>query len=505
MAPWRYPLLWAAAGLAVGIWLEATLGIGGVAGLVALVPIAWWIDKRIGYARLAWTLPLMGSLGYLRSYTASLEPGSPIKHLRGHLVRLTGYTTEAPFRSRKTYRLVVEAESAYAFFYQQAFPVTGTLLLYVRDSTVATLPIGTRIRAIVRLDSVRYNASYWQRQGITVSAFADSVASAGIAWGYGAGYIKRLRQRLIQAIEAHFPGEGSPLALIEALLLGYTRGLDPETRAAFQLSGTAHILAVSGMHVSLVLMLWLFLLRQLPPRWSFHPISQSVLIGLIVFYGFLTGAAPSAMRAVLMGSVAILARMFHKPYFPLNALGFAAFVQLSVDPQVLFNLGFLLSYAAVGGIMAYFGLFRALLSGHQPRRKKEKAWVAYLKDLIAISLAAQIGTLFLSWSYFGKFPAYFLLANLVAVPLSTALTFAAVGWVALLWVPVLREGIGWAVYGLAYALITSVKGLSLLPGASLSLPPLSPWAGVPLTLAALGMGAYLHHRYKKAQETPWLV
>lgn len=449
----------------------------------------------------------MGSLGYLRSYTASLEPGHSVKHLRGHLVRLTGYTTEAPFRSRKTYRLIVEAESVYAFLYQQAFPVTGTLLLYVRDSARATLPIGTRIRAIVRLDSVRYNASYWQRQGVEVSAFADSVIAEGIAWSYGAGYIKRLRQRLIQAMEAHFPGKGSPLALIEALLLGYTRGLDPETRAAFQLSGTAHILAVSGMHVSLVLMLWLFLLRQLPPRWSFHPVSQSLLIGLIVFYGFLTGAAPSAMRAVLMGSVAILARMFHKPYLPLNALGFAAFVQLSADPQVLFNLGFLLSYAAVGGIMAYFGLFRALLSGKdkKSRKKKEKAWVAYLKDLIAISLAAQAGTFFLSWSYFGRFPAYFLLANLVAVPLSTALTFAAVGWVALLWVPALREGIGWAVYGLAYALIASVKGLSLLPGASLSLPSLSPWAGVPLTLIALGIGAYLHHRYKKAQETPWLV
>ncbi len=144
------------------------------------------------------------------------------------------------------------------------------------------------------------------------------------------------------------------------------------------------------------------------------------------------------MRAVLMGSTALLARMLYRPYAALNALGFAAFVQLLFSSKVIYNLGFQLSYAAVAGILAWYGPFRQLLNSLE----RLPYAGGYLRDLLAVSLAAQLGTLGLSWAYFGQFPLYFLVANLVAIPLSTLLSYTGFLWLLTLKVPFSQYGFG---------------------------------------------------------------
>jgi competence protein ComEC len=297
------------------------------------------------------------------------------------------------------------------------------------------------------------------------------------------------------------PKEDASLAVIQALLLGYKRGVDPETRQAFQLSGTAHILAVSGMHVGLVLTLWLFLLRRFPPLWSHHPVSQVALLFWIVFYGLLTGASPSAMRAVIMSSVALIARMLYKPYFALNALGFAAFLQLSFSPTLLYDVGFQLSYAAVGGILAFYTGVLKLLR-YTP---KDSSILKYLKELIAISVAAQAGTFLLGWAYFGRLPLYFLVANLLAVPVATGLTFVGMFWLFCLPIPVLAKLVAWGPHLLAKLLIAIVYFLSQLPGASVELPRFPPGMAALLSLLLLIGGGVLVERYLRKGETPWVV
>jgi len=356
------------------------------------------------------------------------------------------------------------------------------------------------VRATLRLDTIQYGVAYWARQGVHLSGFTSRLEVGALEPAYVWGYFLRLRQALLQSLRRTAPRQDYVESVLEALLLGYKRGVDPETRAAFQLSGAAHILAVSGMHVGLVLTLWLFLLRHLPAGWAFHPVSQVALLLLVLLYGLLTGASPSAMRAVIMGGVALLARMLYKPYLALNALGFAAFIQLSLDPALLHNVGFQLSYAAVGGILAFYGPLRDLFRG----KIFTTSWGAYLRDLIALSLSAQAGTLLLSWAYFGRLPLYFLLTNLLAVPLATAATFAAVGWLMLSPWPVVGALAAWPAYGLTWLMVQAVKAVSRLPGSALELPPLPlPWA-IGLTLLLLGGGGWALHRSRR-KETLWIT
>lgn len=503
MPAWRYPFVWAAGGLIAGILLGEltyTYALPGLLLLMGFAAYAWFVRR---WGRLVWAVPLFALVGWGRAWVEKkVNAPEGVQPLIGQLVFLSGYLIEEVLPTRKAYRLLLQADSVYLYRTGRSATIHGRVLLYVRDSSVLKLLPGGRVKAICRLDSVRFGQAYWMRQGVYLSGFSDRIQSGEIERAYWRGYFQRMRQRLIARMQASAPVEGAPLAVIQALLLGYRRGVDPEVREAFQISGTAHILAVSGMHVGLVLSLWLFLLGRLPAAWGRHWFSQSVLISLVAFYGFLTGASPSAMRAVIMGSLAILARVIQQPYRPLNALGFAAFLQSAVDPLVVYQYGFQLSYAAVGGIMAFYAPLRTrLITGS----RREPPFLSYVKDILAISIAAQAGTFFLSWAYFGRFPLYFLLSNLIAIPLATGVAFTAVGWIMLLFIPGVETLAGYPVYGLAWLLVESVRFLSALPGASLSLPPLPPQVGVLATLSlTVGGGVWLHRRMQ-AERMSWLV
>ncbi len=492
-----YPFLWIGAGSVMGI----LLAYWGIRGLIVALTIGvgaillWWkgwADRGI------WGLGLFALLGWLRAWWDNQPPPNALPCLIGKTGYLHAYILEEPLPTRKAIRLLLRA-TAFQYSHQSlSYPTAGRLLLYTHDTSALSLPPGQRLLVLARLDSVKFGQAYWQAQAVYVSTFSNDWKALDIEETYLMGYFYRWRHSLIQAMRERFPDQSAARALVEALLLGYKRGLDPETRAAFQLSGTAHILAVSGLHVGLVLTFTLFLLgRLLPPGSDRHPAVTLSLIGLLFFYGFLTAASPSAIRAVLMGSTALLARMRYRPYAALNALGFAAFIQLLFSPNVLYNLGFQLSYAAVAGILAWYAAFRQLLDGLE----RLPYAGGYLRDLLAVSLAAQLGTLGLSWAYFGQFPLYFLVANLLSIPLATLLSYAGVLWLLMLKVPFLSTALGWSTLFLSKSLIFTVSLITTLPGKALALPALPATAGIALSLAAI-LGGFLYQalRPKKKVE-----
>jgi len=479
-----HPSLWIGVGSVMGL-LFAERGLWGlvIASGVALSAFGvWWkgwSDRGI------WALGVFAVLGWLRGWWDNQPHPDALHHFIGKAGYLYGYLLEEPVRTAKAVRLLLRG-SRFHFSQDTAFyPIHGKLLLYTRDTSALHLPPGQRLLVVARLDSVRFGQTYWHAQGVYVSTFSDSWKPLELEKSYLMGYFYRWRLWLIRAIREYFPGSDPSRTLIEALLLGYKRGLDPEVRSAFQLSGVSHILAVSGLHVGLVLTFALFLVgRLLPAGADRKPYVIIPLIGMLFFYGFLTAASPSAVRAVLMGSVALVARMLYRPYAALNAMGLACFLQLLADSKVLYNLGFQLSYAAVAGILAWYSPFRQFLSGFDrlPRLG------TYIKDLIAISLAAQLGTLGISWAYFGQFPVYFLLANLVTIPVATALSYVGVLWLLVYGVPFLGVGLGWGAAILAEGLLKVVSFVSALPGKAIALPPISPAIGLFFSLAAILAG-----------------
>lgn len=200
-------------------------------------------------------------------------------------------------------------------------------------------------------------------------------------------------------------------AIASALVLGITDGLDNELLDAYSATGTMHILAVSGLHISLI---YFILLRMFSPlnrfrggRWGIAFIS----LALLWLYAIVTGLSPSVLRAVMMFSFLAVARPWARSTNIYNTLAVSAFCLLFYDPFLIFSVGFQLSYLAVLGIVY---IYPRILQLWEPRTTV----TIELWKLCAVSIAAQLVTFPLGLLYFHQFPNYFLLSNLLVVPLS---------------------------------------------------------------------------------------
>lgn len=196
-----------------------------------------------------------------------------------------------------------------------------------------------------------------------------------------------------------------------ALILGHKDEISEDIQTAYAGTGATHVLAVSGLHVGIVYLIFqIFLLNRI--TW-FHPIWKvaKVVIPLLGIWSFalLTGMPPSVKRAATMFSIFILGTALTRTKNAYNILAASAFCILFIDPYLIMNVGFQLSYCAVFSIL-YF----------QPRIAKQ--WLIknkignYLWQLSAMSIAAQIGTAPLALFYFHQFPIYFLLSGLIVIP-----------------------------------------------------------------------------------------
>ncbi len=264
--------------------------------------------------------------------------------------------------------------------------------------------------------------------------------------------------------------EEEPLALVSALVLGYKDLMEAEQRQAFSSAGVAHILAVSGMHVSILFLLLDKLLFFIKPGRAGLCFKQSLLMALLWFYSFVTGMSASVLRAVLMCSVSALGLCLGKRSNSWNILAFSAFVLLIVNPCYLLDVSFQLSFVAVASILlflpqAVFYLGVITERSAPPARKgiKDKI-VGIYRDTLLLSLVAQLGTAPLSVLYFNQFPQYFLLGNLLLVPLTTVLFYLSFCLILLSPLPWLRDLLAWPVNALAGFFCDSSAFIEKMPG-----------------------------------------
>jgi competence protein ComEC len=224
-------------------------------------------------------------------------------------------------------------------------------------------------------------------------------------------------------------------AMASALVLGLKDDIDQETKQAYANTGTTHIMAVSGLQVGLLFGLITWALQRLfggAPGFRYW--SAGVGLAVIWSYTLVTGCSASVLRAAVMFSFIIVARVSERQSRMYNTLAVAAFVLLCYDPYLLADVGFQLSFLAVLSIV----YLQPLISGWfdfkniaarrqrpwQPRPVR-KLWQAagWSADAVwqatALTLAAQVATFPLGLYYFHQFPLSFLLSNLVAVPLSS--------------------------------------------------------------------------------------
>ena len=261
-------------------------------------------------------------------------------------------------------------------------------------------------------------ASQWQHLSP-----ADSTSSR-------ASFISRLRQHTWDIYHREGFGE-SNYAVLTALTTGYKEELTDELTQTYSLSGASHLLAVSGLHVGLIYALATFLLNLIGfvrrNRW----IRTLLILAILIVFALFTGLSPSVVRAVVMAGLFLVADTLQRNQRPGNSLLIAAFFMLLFRPSWLFEVGFQLSFCAVAGILYFAPRLQKLL---QPTH----AATRYIWQLSCVSVAAQIGTLPLVCHYFGQMPLYFLLTNLVAIPLTTLILYTAIALLVcapLPWVP----------------------------------------------------------------------
>ena len=222
------------------------------------------------------------------------------------------------------------------------------------------------------------------------------------------------------------------LPLAKAMFLGNKGELSKEVRASFSHAGLSHILAISGLHVGIVFICFNLLLFPLNLLMHGRKIRMSLLLLFLLFYMILTGASPAVVRAVCMLGSVIVLRLFNLRYSAINIMAFSAWLQWVYDPAILFQPGFQLSYTAVFGLLLFYPLSQTLMKGPFLLLNTLNGWMV-------ISLLASLFTAPLILYYFGEFPVYFLLANVLASALSFFLVLGGCLWMLFVNVPFLSE------------------------------------------------------------------
>ncbi len=219
--------------------------------------------------------------------------------------------------------------------------------------------------------------------------------------------------------------ETAPRAMIEALVLGQRQNVNPEITKSFRDAGVIHILALSGLHVGIILLILRFLtkgiLRVKYGRWI-----QSIFIIVFLWcFAILTGLSPSIMRAVTMFSFVAVGMNIKRKASTFHSLTLSAFFLLLVDARLLFQVGFQLSYMAVFAIVLLQPILKSLWPWHN--KVKNFFW-----NIFTVTLAAQIGVAPLSIFYFHQLPGLFLVANMMLLPLLPFIIGGALLLIALL-------------------------------------------------------------------------
>jgi competence protein ComEC len=347
----------------------------------------------------------------------------------------------------KTYKALSEISVVY--HQQKARKVTGKAMIYFRkDSVAPQLKYGDVILVRSNLQEIKNAGNpggfdykrYALFNGITHQLFVKSNEYKKPPQQHTSLFYKKMyefRSYILQTIRKYVKGE-METSIAEALLIGYRDDLDKDLVQAYSNTGVVHIIAVSGMHLGLIYGLLMFLLKGMNRNKRLKIIKAVLIITLLWLFSLLTGASASVLRAVLMFTAIVGAEVIDRKGTIYNSMAASAVVLLLVNPFLLWDVGFQLSYAAVLSIVLFmkpiynwFSIQNKLLDG--------------LWKLNALTLSAQILTLPLCMYHFHQAPTLFLITNLVAVPLSSLVLFVLIFLMIISPIAIIANATGWLI------------------------------------------------------------
>lgn len=379
-------------------WILPGAAIAGISALMFFVRNG----EHRSFKAAAWMLLgcAAGFLWYVGFQSRILEPAASL-HGKTETVTVhaTGYGTPDSYG--------VEAEGILKL-HDRSYRVMLTLdeELYVEPGMEITAPFRFSFTAPREEPISWYSGNgiflrvYQKGDAVTENAEAPALQDR----------IAVFRQYLKNAIRASFPEDTYPFA--QALLLGDTSALDYETDTNFKISGIRHIIAVSGLHVSILIgMLSNVTFRK---KYLMAPLGMAVLF----VFSALAGFSPSVVRAALMSALILLGILLNREYDGATALSFAVLVMLLGNPLVIASVSFQLSVASVAGIYLFSDRIRSwILFRYDPFRKKHpiRKSVRIFASSASVTLSAMVLTTPLCAWYFGMVSLVSVVTNLLAL------------------------------------------------------------------------------------------
>lgn len=412
---------------------------------------------------------LIGILFY-ELHSRFLYSKSLLKYL-GDEVLLIGNITEPPQISENKISLIILVDRLIAN--EVEHKINGLVQINVKNNLIP-FKYGDRIKVIgkLKIPSILRNPGgfdyqkYLLRRKILAIIWVDDKNIIKLGRGYAnpiltASY--NLRDRISRIISDTVSDKLFACAsFLKGVLLGIRCVLPEEIRSQFMDTGTIHILAISGLHVGLIGLIFFFIFHKLA-RLSQKTSSIFTLLILIIF-AIMTGATPATVRATIMATTIIVGRIIDRDTDIYNNLALAGLIILLQNPLTLFDIGFQLSFLATFSLLYLTPLL------------EPKLWFLprYLASLVCVSIAVEIGICPLLILYFNKLPLVTILANIVVIPLLGVILVLglAMVFVGIIFMP-LANLIGMINYYVISGLLISVSFFAHFPYAYLYLPSLS--------------------------------
>jgi len=353
-------------------------------------------------------------------------------------VSLIATINEPPVQKAKSVKAEAIVEKLIDGHY--SYSVSGKMILYfLSDSSAPAMAYGDRIIFSKSLQTIK---------GAGNPGAFDYSRYAGFQKLYHTAYLKKndyrlldknnqpffqawlysARDHIIGTLQKHLPANGNVQGIAEALLIGYKADLDKDLVQAYTNAGVVHIIAISGLHLGLIYVLLVWLLDRAPLIKRSKFVKVLLVLLFLWLFSLLTGASASVLRSAVMFTCIIIGKNYFRQASIYNSLAASAFLLLWYDPFFLWDVGFQLSYLAVYGIV---WLQKPVYHAFYIKNK----WLNKIWEMAAVTIAAQLITFPACLFYFHQFPNYFLLTNLVAVPLSTLILFIEIILVAFSWIP----------------------------------------------------------------------
>ena len=318
-------------------------------------------------------------------------------------------------------------------FLISCFPL-GINHLYITASVAMTILSLTLMLMLSQISRDR-KISIWEVVGVGIITGIFVRASASInslttdTYSPITNLALQLGERMQSCIDSIEFRSESTNALIKALLTGSRSDIPKDITDAFRASGASHILALSGLHLGIIYLI----ISKATSILGEHPkarMARSFLCIIIcTIYSLATGAGASITRALIFIIIRETGKILHRPVDLKTTLASCLIIHLIFSPEDISNVGFQLSYAAIAGIAWIYPWIEGLWPSDGSKSIMKRVW-----ESAAISISCQITTGPLAWYYFHTFPQYFLLTNLIALPLTSLiipcalLTTALNGW-----------------------------------------------------------------------------